>query len=219
MAKIYQAPKANRNAALSIVLGCLFTFFIFLLVPLTQFIADVSKAEDSYEVQQASLPPPEEFEFEEEEIEEVEEEEEPPELEEEPPQLTLEQLDLALNPGMGGDLAGDFALPGFSSDDSKLNLDDIFDLNEVDQKPKAVKQVKPTFPRNLQRKGVSGAVRVIFVVDQNGDVGDITIVKTSHEEFADAVLEVLPKWKFEPAMKDGQKVKARVRIQIPFRNN
>ncbi len=217
MPTIYQAPTASRNAILSIVLGCLFTFFVFLLVPITQFIADVTKQAETYDVRQASLPPPEEFEFEEEEIIEEEEEEEPPELEEEPPQLTLEQLDLALNPGMGGDLTGDFAMPGFSANQDDLNMDDIFDLGDLDQMPRAVKKVRPKYPKKYLKRNIEGEVRLIFIVDENGKVRDIKVHSATHPEFGEAAVEAIAQWEFEPGVKNGRSVKTRVRIPLPFR--
>ncbi|MBC2594839.1 energy transducer TonB [Ruficoccus amylovorans] len=216
MPKIYQSPSARKNALLSLFLGAAFSFFVFLLVPVTQFIADVAKVENAYEVQQASLPPPEEFQFEEEEIKEEEAPEEEIELEQEPPKLTLDQLELALNPGMGGDLAGDFALPGFSASKGDLDLNAIYELDDLDQKPRPVKQVRPKYPRQLASRKVEGVVKLTFVIDQNGDVIDIKVVDATFPEFGEAAMAALREWKFEPGMKNAQVVKARGKLSIPF---
>lgn len=217
MPEIYQTTKAKSNPLLSWLLGGVFTFVVFLLVPVTQFIADATKPVKSFETRQASLPPPEEFEFEEEEIEDEEEEEEPPELEEEPPKLTLDQLELALNPGMGGDLTGDFAMPGFSASESDLNLDDIFDLADLDQQPKKVSGAMPKYPKRLHRRNIEGYVNVLFIVDQNGDVTHIKIAKATHEEFGEAIIKAFKQWKFEPGVKNGQNVRTRMKVRFPFR--
>jgi protein TonB len=216
MAQIYQSPSARKNSLLSLLLGVVFSFFVFLLVPVTQFIADVTKPDESYEVQQVSLPPPEEFEFEEEKVEEEEVKEEEIELEKEPPKLTLDQLDLALNASVGDLSAGDFGLPGFAASKNDLNLDDIFDMADLDQKPRPVRRVGPEYPRDLGRKKIEGTVKLLFIIDQDGNVTDVTVVEASHDDFAEAAVKAIKQWKFEPGMKYGQAVKTRTRLLVPF---
>jgi len=57
------------------------------------------------------------------------------------------------------------------------------------------------YPEALRRAGVPGEVLLQFVVDQTGRpvAGTYRIVRATYAEFADAVLEVLPTYRFAPA--------------------
>ena len=215
MTHIYHPPKTKaRHVVLGVMLGAIFTFIVFLLVPLTQFIADEKPESSDAEQMDIAFTPPDELQMEE-EPPPPEQEEEPPEMEE-TPELSLEQLELSLNPGMGGDLAGDFALPGMGLGKADLDISSIFDLDDLDKQPRATTQPMPKYPRALMRKKISGFVKLMFIVDENGKVQDIEVVEASHKEFADAAVDAVKRWKFEPGTKNGEKVRTRVRIPLPF---
>ncbi|MGE9294048.1 MAG: energy transducer TonB [Puniceicoccales bacterium] len=184
------------------------------MVPLTQFIAEVKLEDDDIEQMDIAFTPPDVLEVEE-EPPPPKEEEEPPEMEE-TPDLSLEQLELSLNPGMGGDLAGDFALPGMGIGKADLDISSIFDLDDLDKQPRALNQPPPRYPRAFMRKKISGFVKLMFVVDENGKARDIEVLESTHKDFADAAVEAVKRWKFEPGTKNGEKVRTRVRIPIPF---
>jgi periplasmic protein TonB len=52
-------------------------------------------------------------------------------------------------------------------------------------------QSKVKYPRHLQELDIQGRVYVRFVVDKNGKMRDIQIVKTEDEGFSDAVMDVM----------------------------
>lgn len=215
MSQIYHPSKTKpQHVILGLLLGAVFTFIVFLLVPLTQFIADVKLGKDDAEQMDIAYTPPEVMEIEE-EPPPPEEEEEPPEMEE-PPELSLEQLELSLNPGMGGDLSGDFSLLNAGIGKADLDISSIFNMDDLDQRPRPTSQPMPKYPRALQRKKISGSVQMRFVVDENGRVRDIEVLDASHKEFADAAVDALERWKFEPGTKNGNKVRTRTQITLPF---
>src|SRR5690349_9697286 len=74
---------------------------------------------------------------------------------------------------------------------------------EDSEPPVPVRMVAPDFPPNLKRSGVSGIVTVSCLVDQKGDVQEVSVEKASDEGFVQAALEAVKKWKFKPAKKDG----------------
>jgi TonB family protein len=78
---------------------------------------------------------------------------------------------------------------------------------------------KPSYPANMIRRRVEARFAVYFVVDTSGHVEGSTVELPliSHEEFARAVLEVLSKWRFVPALIAGRPVRERVKQPFQFR--
>jgi protein TonB len=74
----------------------------------------------------------------------------------------------------------------------------------------------PTYPSMLQSAGVEGRVLAQFVVDTSGraDMKTFKVLETSHELFAQAVKQALPRYRFFPAEIGGKKV--RQVVQQPF---
>jgi protein TonB len=74
----------------------------------------------------------------------------------------------------------------------------------------------PVFPENLRAANVEGEVLAQFVVDENGkyEQGTFKVLKSTNEQFTNAVRNALPRMKFYPAEVGGRKVKQLV--QLPF---
>ena len=93
----------------------------------------------------------------------------------------------------------------------------VWNTNQVDRSPAiAGRAIEPRYPAQLRAAGVEGRVVLQFVVDTLGraEPGDMTVMETSSPQFADAVREVLPRYRFIPGEAGGHKV--RTRVQIPF---
>ena len=75
---------------------------------------------------------------------------------------------------------------------------------------------RPNYPETLRLAGVVGQVLVQYVVDTLGRVEpkSIRILASSHDLFASAVKEVLPRQRFLPAEIRGRRV--RMLVQQPF---
>lgn len=154
---------------------------------------------------------------------EPEQEEPPPELETDPPQLSLDQLDLALNPGTGGALAGagDFALPSLDTSQAALGTDDFLNFKDLDEKPSFVPggRVAPNYPAAMRNQGIEGAVLVEFFIEKNGSVVNAKVIRSDHPGLEQEALKAAFKWKFKPGTQDGLPVKFKVRIPITFSLN
>jgi periplasmic protein TonB len=200
---------------LGALLGIAVSVLIFLAIPLTQIFTEHKKVPSDIETIEMAAPPPPPPEDEPPPPPEPEEETPPPELDTPPPPISLEQLDMALEPGTGDSLSGDFALPTV---DLKQNLGtlDIFDLSDVEKKPQARKQTPPKFPMDATRQGLSGYAVAVFVVDEYGNVIDVDISKSSNEIFEKPTINAIRSWKFSPGEKDGKAVKTRIKIRIPY---
>ena len=95
-------------------------------------------------------------------------------------------------------------------------LDSAFSLAEIDQKPRATFQTAPLYPAEMRGKKVEGVVAVLFVVDAAGKVVNPRVEKSTAAAFEKPALEAVRKWKFEPAIKAGQRVACKMRVPIRF---
>jgi protein TonB len=201
--------------ALAVVL----TLLIFLVLPFMQTIRSpegrdlVVRATDVADLPPPPPAPPEE------EPQEEEEPEEPPELMEQAAPLDLSQLELALNPGFGDGAFGDFSvkLAGqLGGENGSEEMDRIFSMAELDQRPRVIFQRTPTFPPELRREGRRGTVYVVFHVDTRGRVVNPKVQKSTDPGFERAALDAVRQWRFEPGTRNGKKVQFKMRIPITF---
>ena len=95
-------------------------------------------------------------------------------------------------------------------------IDEAFSLAEIDQGPRKVYHVDPSYPGELRGKKVEGAASVIFIVDSAGKVTSPRIEKSAHPAFAKPAIDAVKQWKFEPGLKGGQRVACRMRVSIRF---
>ena len=85
--------------------------------------------------------------------------------------------------------------------------------------PVAVTQVKAGYTAEAMRRGIAGIVELEAVVLQDGTVGDVTVIKSLDSEYGldNEAIKALKKWRFKPAMKDGQPVAKTIRAELSFR--
>jgi periplasmic protein TonB len=82
--------------------------------------------------------------------------------------------------------------------------------------PVPVRTVAPEYPGELRRDGISGLVMVKCTIDEQGNVIDPQVEKSSNAAFEKPAVEALKKWKFKPAKQDGAAVAIKVSIPIKF---
>jgi len=95
-------------------------------------------------------------------------------------------------------------------------IKDLFDINNLDQKPVGRVQNPPQYPYEMSRAGISGEVVVEFIISASGDVVDTRVVRSSHREFEVPAMQAVQKWKFKPGRKAGKNVSTRVSQLIEF---
>lgn len=190
---------------------------LFMILPVLQVITKPPAKDLTIRtVDVANVPPPPPPPMEEQEEPEPEEEPPPPPAVNAQP-LDLSQLELALNPGDGGFGTGDFAinLQGITGDSDEV--DAIFSLSDLDQKPRVVYQPAPIYPPELARKNLQGTVYVLFTVDKTGRARDLKVQKSTHPAFNNPALKAVKQWKFEPGKRKGKPVQFRMRVPITFK--
>jgi TonB family protein len=136
--------------------------------------------------------------------------------------LSLADLDAAIGAG-GGDFGrgGGFASGGVIGGTGDPNAaaagaSDALSVGDLDARPRAVFQVKPTYPPELRRKDIAGKVVVLFVVDAEGKVAGPRIESSTDPAFERPALDAVRQWKYEPGMRDGKKVSVKMRAPITF---
>jgi protein TonB len=198
---------------IGLALGC------FLLLPVLKAISATPPADLVVTgMETAALPPPPPPpEPEQEEDKPQDEPPPPPALADEAPPLDLSQLEMALNPGMGGlDGAGDFAIKiAGAAGGGDNGVDELFSLADLDQKPRPVFQQQPTLNALLKKK-LPGNVVVVFTVDQQGRVENPVVQSASDPAFEQPVLAAIKQWKFEPGKRSGKAVRFRMRQPFSF---
>ena len=213
----YRPPKSRSERMTSILLGGAFAGALFVVIALAQMMGDVRQPTNEIDETVMAFVPPESEKLEEEQLSQVEDEAPPPELDFEPPTLSLDQLDIALNPGTGASLAGDFAMPTISTSSSDLGTEDFVDFSDLDQIPRPIGVSGFNFPRRLRQQKVNGQIVLLLRLDENGQVLEAEIDDSDLPRFESFVLNEVKGWRFTPPTQDGRPVKAKARLPIPIR--
>ena len=128
--------------------------------------------------------------------------------------------------GLNTALSGvDMGLPGFSADDLGALEGDLLggasDVvmtdDTVDQPPRASLQAAMTFPPRARSKGIEGYVVFSLLIGVTGEIEQLNIIESYPEGvFDEAATQGINQWRFEPAMYQGQAVRAWAKQRIRF---
>jgi len=75
--------------------------------------------------------------------------------------------------------------------------------------------VQPKYPKEAAKRRLEGSVTVQALVDTGGRVLQVHIIKSTSEEFNQAVIDAVMQWKYTPARKNGKPINAWI-IPPPF---
>jgi protein TonB len=208
-------PRSERRARGRFVLfGAGATALIFLTLVVANSLS-LSRAPVEVKAIDVSLQPPPPPPEEEPPPPEEKRPEDAPELENKQEQLTLEQIDIVLNPGTGGG-AGDLAVGNLLGGFNALDEVEAFDLGDLDRQPVLIAPVEPAYPYEMLRLHEKGRVTVAFIVDETGGVLAPRIESSTNAAFDRPALDAVRLWRFEPGVKDGRAVRARMRQLFLF---
>ena len=115
---------------------------------------------------------------------------------------------------IGRDLTSSIEAPKLAGGDS------IFTQLEVDSTVSRFPgSAAPAYPADMLKQGVQGSVVTQYVVDTTGfaDSTSLKIMKSTHEQFADAVRAALPYMRFFPAKVGTKKVRQLVEQEFSFK--
>ncbi|MDP3785827.1 MAG: TonB family protein, partial [Undibacterium sp.] len=84
----------------------------------------------------------------------------------------------------------------------------------------SVKNVTPTYPRSMLRRGAVGWVDIFFTVNKDGTTRDHVVYRSTEAEFSKAVLDAVRKWQYEPMKLAGKTVDVHgIKVRFYFRLN
>ena len=92
--------------------------------------------------------------------------------------------------------------------------------------PKLAMQAPPKYPKDASRYGVEGEVLLLAIVEEDGSIGRLSVISTTatrHEslyrpQFAQAALDAVRQWHYEPARRDGKPEAFPITIGVAFTN-
>lgn len=94
---------------------------------------------------------------------------------------------------------------------------DTFSSGDLDEPLTAVSRMPPVYPMNAKRRNIEGWVRVRFVVDEDGEVDDVTILDEDPPGVFDrAVIDCVSDWRFRPGTVGGVPVRSAAETTIRF---
>jgi protein TonB len=208
--------RERRISTLSIFLGIVLSGGIFLLIPFLQLMQESPEYVESLEAIAVAPPPPPPPPIEEPPPPPEEDEVDPPELDTPPPMPTLDQLDLALNPGTGGNLGITMELGINFETESVTEMMDLFGFEDLDEIPRVVRNGRIEYPANLRRQRIEGFVRLLIIIDESGRVTVSDVEAFSHKDFVSPARRGAEATRFSPPTRNGQPVRARYNWELKF---
>ena len=128
--------------------------------------------------------------------------------------------------GLDTSLSGiDMGLPGFSADDlGALEGDLLGGANgmvmtddTVDQPPMATYQGPMVYPPRARARGIEGYVVFSLLIGITGEIEQVRIVESYPEGvFDEAATHGINQWRFDPALYQGQAVRAWAKQRVRF---
>ncbi|MGK2927558.1 MAG: energy transducer TonB [Lysobacterales bacterium] len=128
--------------------------------------------------------------------------------------------------GLDTSLSGvDMGLPGFSADDlgglegDLLGGADgmVMTDDTVDQAPRATYQAPVVYPPRARAQGTQGYVVFSLLIGITGEIEQLQVVESYPDGvFDEAATQGINQWKFEPAVYQGQAVRAWAKQRVRF---
>ena len=128
------------------------------------------------------------------------------------PKIDIPKFDFA----SGANLAGGLQISAAPRQEMSM-LRTAFTLSEVDQPPRIIRKIDPLYPFAAKRKNIQGSVTLRFIVTKDGTVIDPSIVESEPPDiFDNSALKAILRWRFKPAIKDGQSVDVIIIAPLKF---
>jgi len=206
-----------------IAVTALINALLFMMIPL---LAETKRAQHDYgePVAAVTMQKPQHFEQKEEEKEQeivdkemhkLPEKAAMPDKESPPPrpEMNIETPDFELNADLEAGQGMGVAMPNPVQDLGET----VFNMSDLDRKPQLINRVQPVYPYEARRKEINGKVILRFVVDREGRVHNVKVLRAEPEGlFEENAREAVKKWRFKPGYFSGEPVNTRVTVPITF---
>ncbi len=98
----------------------------------------------------------------------------------------------------------------------RASIGPVLDVTEGIDPPVRIFAPQPYFPEEARRSGLQGSVILQTVIDTNGSVVDITVLRGLAGGLTEAAVEAVSRWRFEPARRNGSPVAVRYVVRVGF---
>ena len=100
--------------------------------------------------------------------------------------------------------------------EAKEKLELIEKESQQNRKAKLIYRVEPDYTSDAREKQITGTVMLGVTVGHDGAVQNIQIKKSLFPSLDESATAAVRKWRFEPAMKDGQPVSMYIQVEFYF---
>lgn len=81
---------------------------------------------------------------------------------------------------------------------------------------KIIETIEPVFPNKMVQSKRTGQTRIALHIDNQGNLVEYLVLAYSKEAFAEAALEAIKAWRYEPATLDGKPIPSVVELSFDF---
>jgi len=92
-------------------------------------------------------------------------------------------------------------------------------LEGKDRKARVIYHTEPAYPPDAREKKIEGSVVLGFTVNHEGIPQSIQVKKSLYPSLDQAAVEAVSRWRFEPAMKNGEPVSMWMEAEVTFNLN
>lgn len=90
------------------------------------------------------------------------------------------------------------------------------DVHDAVTPPEPLVRVDAVYPQRALAERRAGTVTLRVTIESDGSVGDAAVAESAGDDLDQAALEAVRQWRFRPALRAGQAVRARVSIPFQF---
>lgn len=125
-----------------------------------------------------------------------------------------------LTPGIGDALEGALDWDTWGVGDTALQPLEVelttFPLEQLDQAPRRLNNPPVRYPPHLRRSGTTGSVRLLVLLDENGSVEVLEVLSSAHPDFIPPAREAAEQFRYEPPKHQGRVVRTQFILPIHF---
>ena len=92
----------------------------------------------------------------------------------------------------------------------------IYNIGHGVTAPKFIPTGNEASPNPVLKAKKKGAVLLEIIIDEQGKPRNVQIIRSHGEDVDKKAIDAVTKWRFEPAMKDGQPVAVRIAVRVDF---
>jgi TonB family protein len=85
------------------------------------------------------------------------------------------------------------------------------------QAARLLQQPKPVYPASAESAGIAGTVLLRAIVSTDGGIIGLTLLSSPDPALADAAIESVRQWRYQPTLLNGQPVEVVTTISVNFR--